>query len=220
MNERNEELVRRAVMDGDATALDQLTVLGQQHEAAGRFEDASKVFRAVAGAYRLCAEESERRSALARSVYQKWFDAHLCELRDWSSHAQNVDSECIRSVIVEQLWDNEQFNSVFIYLEEVLTELGMQFYSPGGSSKRRIWNLLTELFGLEERSQYFSKYLDSEAVRVGLDLLASEVVNRCGARRAGDEPIEEDRNLERLKRLSGWRKKIRRIAKGIDPSEA
>lgn len=188
MNEQYEELVRRAVMDGDAAALDQLMALGQQHEAARRFEDASKVFKAAAGAYRLRAEESERRSALARSVYQKWFDANLCELRDWSSQAQNVDGECIRSVIVDQLWGNEQFNPVFIYLEEVLAVLGMQFYSPGGSVPRRIWVLLTELFGLEKRSKELSKYLDSEAVRVGLDLLASEVVDRCGEGQAGDEP--------------------------------
>jgi hypothetical protein len=175
-------------MNGDAAALDQLMALGEQHEAARRFEDASKVFRAAVGAYRLWAEESKRRSALARSVYQKWFDAHLCELRDWSSQAQNIDGECIRSVIVDQLWGNEQFNPVFIYLEQVLAGLGMQFYSPGGSVPRRLWVMLTELFGLEKRSKELSKYLDSAAVRVGLDLLASEVVNRCGAGRAGDEP--------------------------------
>ncbi|MGH6673881.1 MAG: hypothetical protein ACRECV_18180 [Xanthobacteraceae bacterium] len=186
MNERYEELVRRAVISGDAAALDQLMALGQQHEADGRFQDASKVFRAAAGAYRTRADEGERHAMLVHSIYQKWFDAPLCELRDWSSRMHKIDGECIRKVIVDQLWGNEQYNPIFTYLEEVLTALGMQFYSPGGSVPRRVWVLLAELFGLEKRSNELSKYLDNKAVRLGLDLLASEVVNRCGAGAAGE----------------------------------
>jgi hypothetical protein len=114
MIERYEELVRRAAISGDAAALDQLMALGQQHEAAGRFEDAAKVFRAAAGAYRTRAEESESRSAPARSIYQKWFDAHLCDLPDWSKQPHKVNDECIRSVVIDQLWGNEQFNPIFV----------------------------------------------------------------------------------------------------------
>jgi hypothetical protein len=67
----------------------------------------------------------------------------------------------------------------------VLTALGMQFYSSGGSVPRRAWVLLVELFGLEKRSRELSKYLDNGAVRVGLDLLAGEVVKHCGGGQRG-----------------------------------
>ncbi len=174
------ELVRCAIFEGDGAALNRLMLIGQQHAAAYRFEDASRVFRAAANAYRLRAEDTERRSALEREVYQKWFEMRLCELCDWSSQAHKIDDECIRRVVVEELCADE-FGPIFAYLEKVLTGLGMEFYSPGGSVTRRVWILLAELFGVREPS----KYLDQMAVRVGLEQLASEVVKRSGGLKGG-----------------------------------
>ena len=187
MNERYEELVRRAVINGDASAADQLIKIGERHQGEGRFEDAAKMYKAVAGANLMRGKDVEHSAAAALDIYRRRFDAHLCELRDWSGQAHKVDREYIRRVVVEQLWSDQQFAPIFAYLEDVLTELGMQFYSPGGSVPRRVWLLLTELLGVEKRSKELSKYLDSVPVRVGLDLLASEVVKRCDVRQAAGE---------------------------------
>jgi hypothetical protein len=88
--------------------------------------------------------------------------------------------ECIRRVVIEQLWGSDRFNPIFAYLEEILTALGMQFYSPGGSVQRRVCILLAELFGVGVTPEYV-KYAKNPAVRVGLDLLADEIVRRRGA---------------------------------------
>ena len=62
-----------------------------------------------------------------------------------------------------------------IYLENELSALGMEFHVPPYSVQRRLWVLLGELFGLRDKSEY----IKHSTVRVGLDLLANEIVRRC-----------------------------------------
>jgi hypothetical protein len=91
---------------------------------------------------------------------------------------EGISDEFIRRVVVMQLLKEDRFIPIFVYLERVLAGLGMSFYSPGGSIQRRVCVLLSELFGVSEPDEYSSKYLNSVAVRVGLDLLATEVIQR------------------------------------------
>ena len=44
-----EELVRRAVIEGDVSASDQLIALGELHQSSGRFEDAMRIGAAANG---------------------------------------------------------------------------------------------------------------------------------------------------------------------------
>jgi hypothetical protein len=172
-----EEVVRRAVMYGDSSALDQLTQLGEKHLAEGRFEDAAKMFKAAAAGSRFKAEGLERYVRLTGDIRQRWFDEQLCELRDWrTEQSEGVNDEFIRQVVLGQLLNEDRFIPIVLYL--VLTDLGMSFYSPGGSIQRRVYVLLSVLFGVDELNDYHSKYLNSMAVRVGLDLLATEIVKR------------------------------------------
>src|SRR5580704_2161570 len=87
-------------------------------------------------------------------IYRSWTDENPNGHRDWEVIAPQIDDECIRRVVVEQLLYEERFAPVFGYLEQELSGLGMQFYSPGGSIQRRVWTLLRELFGLEIKSEY------------------------------------------------------------------
>jgi hypothetical protein len=112
---------------------------------------------------------------LVRDIYQKWKDENPNGPRDWQVVAPRIDDECICRVLVDELLHEERFAPLFIYLEDELSALGMQFYSPGGSIQRRVWVLLGELFGLRDKSEY----IKHSTVMVGLDLLANEIVARC-----------------------------------------
>jgi hypothetical protein len=113
---------------------------------------------------------------LAGGIYQTWFNESLCTPRDWAREANSINGEYIRKVVNEELYEDSHFAPIFAYLYQVLTALGMEFYSPGGSLQRREWVLLAQLFGFREPSGYLKKV----EVRVVLDLLANEVLKRRG----------------------------------------
>jgi hypothetical protein len=129
-----EELVRRAVIDGDTAASDQLVRLGERHLIGGHLQDAAKMFKAAAAAYQFKAEDNERWFELTRTIYQRWFDERLCTLRDWPTAGSGISDDFVRQVVVEQLLNETRFTPIFAYLEEVLAGLGMSFYSPGAAS--------------------------------------------------------------------------------------
>jgi hypothetical protein len=186
MSESYEELSRRATK-GDENALRDLFSLAEQHEAETNFQEATVAFRDAAVAYRISAfrnlaraEDTESRVvwlSAERDIYKSWISANQSGLRELPYCEPSVTSECIRDIVVDQLLGEESFTPVFLFLEESLSALGMQFYSPGGSIQRRVCQLLGEVFGLYSGRE--SKYLSDLSVRVGLDLFANEVTTRC-----------------------------------------
>lgn len=192
MTDRYKELSRRATR-GDVEAMRELFAYAEQHETEHRFREATEVFRDVAIAYRISAfrnlaraQDAESRVAwldAVRIIYQKWLDENPNGLRKLPRPESEVDHECIRRVVVEQLVKEEPFVNVFRFLEDTLSTLGMEFYSPGGSIQRRVCQLLGEVFGLGISG--WSEYLQHTVVRVGLDQIADEVAKRCQGVQSG-----------------------------------
>jgi len=186
MNESYEELSRRATK-GDEIALRELFALPEQYNGEKNFQDAAVAFRDAAIAYRISAfrnlaraEDAENRAAwssVVRNIFKRWIDDNPSGLRELPYCAQGVTRDCIRDVVVIQLLHEESFALVFLFLEESVSSMGMQFFSPGGRIQRRVWWLLGEVFGLEGGEG--AKYLRDISVRVGLDLIADEVAKRC-----------------------------------------
>ncbi len=98
-------------------------------------------------------------------------------LREMPYPSTGITYDCLRHVVVYQLWNDDSFTSHFTFLHETLSEMGMEFFYPGGSIQRRICVLLRELFGLEDSEE--SRYLKNTNVRIGLDAFADEVIKRC-----------------------------------------
>jgi len=187
MNRTYDDLVRYSTK-GDKEALRELFALGEQFREESRFEDATKAFRDAGISYRIAAfrnlaraEDAESRAAWSGKVlriYQKWIEQNPKGMRELPLPIANADFEGIRRVVFDSLSREEEFIEVFVFLENALSSLGMEFYSPGGSPLRRICNLLREAFGLDGAGQ--SQYLRHTEVRVGIHLVASEIVRRCG----------------------------------------
>ena len=95
-------------------------------------------------------------------------------MRDLPFFAPGITREFILKVVVEELLKDEAFIRYFYYLQDVLSGMGENFFSPGGSIQRRVITLLSEVFGLSR----WRSYSHSFDVRVGLDPLADEVAKR------------------------------------------
>lgn len=188
--EHYEELVRRATK-GDKVAMDELFAIAEDLLAQQRFQDAAKAFRDAAISYRISAfrnlahgQAADGRAqwmASVRDIYANWIDQNPRGFRTLPREASGIEDDCIRRVVVEQLLTEKQFINLFRFLEDTLFELGMQFYSPGGSVQRCVIQLLGEAFGLYSAD---SGYLRRHAVRIALDQIADEVERRCCNRNA------------------------------------
>ncbi|MFC1665589.1 hypothetical protein ACFL17_08185 [Pseudomonadota bacterium] len=186
MNKQYDELSRRATK-GDKDALRELFTLAEQEEGKKKFKEATVVFRDAAIAYRISAfrnlaraEDAESHAAwlaTQQSIYRKWIDENPNGLRELPYPASGVTRGCIQKVVFGPLSHEESFSNLFLFLEESLSEIGMEFFSPGGTVQRRVCTLLGEVFGLGGVRQ--SQYLLNTAVRIGLDAMADEIIKRC-----------------------------------------
>lgn len=186
MSENYEEISRLATK-GDNDAIRELFKLAELRESEGNFKDASILFRESAIAYRISASrnlariddvhQEIMRLMVASDIYKKWIENNPNGLRELPYSIPSISRQCIRDIVVGQLLDNETFIPIFYFLEDKLSEMGMTFFSPGGSIQRRVCGLLAEMFGLDGMDT--SEFIRNTAVRVGLDLLADEIANRC-----------------------------------------
>lgn len=184
-SEEYKELSKKADK-GDKHALRELFNLADKIRAEGSYQQAAEIFRDTAISYRISAfrnlaraEQAESESAWLKKVeqiYQRWLEGNLQGMRSIPYVAAGVDAEIIRKVIVDQLITDPDFQPVFGFLYAKLADLGMEFYSPGGSIQRKAIYLLLEIFGLSENG--YSEYLKNIDVRVGLDLISDEIINR------------------------------------------
>jgi len=181
----HDELIRRATK-GDKVAMEELFTIGEGLVAQQRFQDAATAFRDAAISYRISAfrnmthaQDANGRAhwmALVRDIYADWIENNPQGFRALPRQVPGIEYDCIRQVVVDQLLAEEHFIKLFRFLEDTLSKLGMQFYSPGGSIQRRVVQLLGEAFGLSDAN---SGYLTRNAVRVALDQIADEVEKRC-----------------------------------------
>jgi len=204
------ELIRLSTK-GDNQALEDLFALAEKLSAENKHEESSKVFRDSAISYRIAAF---RNSGLAESangeVYwlneeiklmKQWIEINPSGFRPLPRIIEGIASEkIILEILKNEIWPDSQFYTLIKLLEFALQNNGMEFYSPGGSSLRRILHLMEDCFGisLNVSATYFPPeariYKIKQAaqsiedlkglpleVRIYLDLLADEVENRFHA---------------------------------------
>lgn len=180
-----QELIRLSTK-GDKQALEDLFNLGDSLLADCKLDEASKVFRDSAISYRISAF---RNSGLAQSanaeakqlkeeieLFKRWIEANPNGLRKLPKIVAGISSDFILEELRDRIWPDEKYSALIPYLESVLEKNSMQFYSPGGSSLRRIIALLGDYFGLSSPS--WPGFLDHLEVRIGMDQLADEVESR------------------------------------------
>ena len=191
MNMKVEDLSIRAIK-GDTDAVGTLWNIAKDCEKNKQYENAAIAYREMAFACRILASRSREEKAeveaelhgmtVARAIYAWWVKEHPDGMKKLPYSSSGIDSEFIRRTVIEELLPDEKFYFVFYFLEDVLLEMGMKFSSPGGSIQRSIWGMLEFVFGLEEDYPPYTKFLQSTAVRIGLDLLADEIERRYAAK--------------------------------------
>ena len=192
MKKKVENLSIRAIK-GEPEMVNTLFGIAKDCEKNGQYENAAIAYREMAFASRILAsrscdekmqvENKLERVTIARDVYAWWVEDHPDGMVTLPYPSCGIDEEFIRVIVINEMLFEEKFIPVFWYLEEVLTDLGMKFSSPGGSVQRRICGFLGFLFGLQKSSPHYTKFLEFTAVRVGLDLIADEIVRRHAAKK-------------------------------------
>ena len=187
MKKKVEDLSIRAIK-GDPDAVNVLFDIAKDCEKNEQYENAAMAYREMAFACRILASRSSAEKAevedklhdmtVTRAIYAWWVKEHPDGMKKLPYPPSGIDREFIRRTAIEELLPDEKFYYVFYFLEDVLTDMGMEFYSPGGSIQRRVWGMLEIVFGLEKDYPPYTKFLQSTAVRIGLDLLADEIERR------------------------------------------
>jgi hypothetical protein len=185
MNDEFLDLTSRAVR-GEKDALRDLFALADGYKDQGKLKEAAEAFRESAIAFRITAFHNLNRAETAESlakwhatvceIYKLWIKENPDGFRALPLPAVELSKEDIRRIVTEELLHESTFGGVFDHLQVMLTSLGMQFYSPGGSIQRRVCILLEEIFGLG--TGYGPEFISNHDVRICLDLLAAEIIKR------------------------------------------
>jgi|GEM_PF-588818 len=200
MNSSINDFVER-INKGDRDAVRELFDFGRQLEGEGKFQEAAEAFREVAITYRIWAsrnqtfaEDAESRamwSATVRNIYKKWIEDNPTGPVPLPYRVPGVTASQILNV-VSQLFDEDSLAPILRFLEESLIATGVQFFSPGGTFERYLLGLMQEVFGLHEYHNYYEPELKNTAVRIGVDIIANEVIQRClGLRRGPSKLVPE-----------------------------
>lgn len=206
-----EELIRLSTK-GDEKALEDLFNLAEKLSVKKKHEESTKAFRDAAISYRIAAF---RNSGLAESakgeVYwlneeiklmKRWIEINPSGLRPLPRLVEGITSEnIILEILKNEIWTDNQFSILIQFLETALQKIRIEFYSPGGSSLRKILQLMNGYFGISPSSSSLPEiqiYFNQQAaqyleylkglpleVRICLDLLADEVENRFHASNEG-----------------------------------
>ena len=187
MKKKVEDLSVRAIK-GDPDAVNILFDIAKDCEKNEQYKNAAMAYREMAFACRILASRSREEKAeveaelvamtVARTIYARWVRGHPDGMKRLPYPPSGIDREFIRMTVIEELLPDEEFYYVFYFLEDVLTDMGMKFFSPGGSLQRKVCGLLEFVFGLAEARLPYTKFLESTRVRIGLDLVADEIEQR------------------------------------------
>ncbi|MGB4224479.1 MAG: hypothetical protein WBJ54_11755 [Syntrophorhabdus sp.] len=199
MNSSINDFVER-INKGDRGAVRELFDFGRKLEGEGKFQEAAEAFREVAITYRIWAsrnqtfaEDAESRamwSATVRDIYKKWIEDNPAGPVPLPYRVPGVTTSQILDV-VSQLFDEDPLAPILRFLEESLIATGIQFSSPGDTFERYLLGLMKEVFGLHEY-HYCEPELKNTAVRIGVDIIANEVIRRClGLQRSPSKLVPE-----------------------------
>jgi hypothetical protein len=184
------ELINSATQS-DKKALESLFELAEKLSAEQKYEEASIAFRESA----ICNAIELHRLNDEVNLIKQWIKANPSGLRPLPRKVEGIVSEkIILEILKNKIWTEHKFHTLVKFLETALHDiLGMEFYSPGGSSLRRILHLMNVYFGMSpsnspdyEIQTYFNQKAAAELeyleglpfeVRMYLDLLADEVEN-------------------------------------------
>lgn len=180
-----QELIRISTK-GDKQALEDLFALGETLLESGSLEEAVKAFQDAAISYRISASRNIGLAQSAASeaqqlkeeiqLFQRWVKTNPNTLSRLPRAVTGITENFILEELRDRIWPDERYSQLIPYLESALERNGMEFYSPGGSSLRRITSLLGDYFGL--CTSPMAKILDNLDVRIGMDLLADDVESR------------------------------------------
>ena len=173
MNDEFLDLTSRAVR-GEKDALRDLFALADGYKDQGKLKEAAEAFHNLNRAE--TAESLAKWHATVCEIYKLWIKENPDGFRALPLPAVELSKEDIRRIVTEELLHESTFGGVFDHLQVMLTSLGMQFYSPGGSIQRRVCILLEEIFGLG--TGYGPEFISNHDVRICLDLLAAEIIKR------------------------------------------
>lgn len=209
-----EELIRLSTK-GDEKALEDLFNLAERLSAKKKYEESTKAFHDAAISYRIAAF---RNSGLAESangeiywlneeikLMKRWIELNPSGLRPLPRVIEGITNEkIILEILKNEIWTDNQLSTHIQLLEIALQNTGMEFYSPGGSSLRRILQLMTGYYGISPSSSSLPEiqiYFNQQAaqyleylkglpleVRICLDLLADEIENRFHSSNEGLHP--------------------------------
>ena len=93
----------------------------------------------------------------------------------------DVEIHQIRNYVLDDLIYDKDFEIHFLAIEEIVLKNGVVFFSPGGSFKRRILQLITVQVNSKERKfrgRNSFKMLKSKEIRAHLDPIATKILEK------------------------------------------
>lgn len=183
-NSQYEALIRQATK-GDKESLRELFALGERLLTDGNLDEAVKIFRESAISYRIEAfrnaalrEEAEFREKRRLSdieIYREWLSRQAPIFEQLPRSAEGITKEFIRNIMREEIWKDDSLLPLLAFIINSLSKCGMEFFSPGGSEMRRVGDQVKIYLGLGDIHE---SYLHHPDVRIGVELLADEIIKR------------------------------------------
>ena len=169
---------------GDKNALKKLFNIAKGYQEKKNYVESTNAFKDSAIAYRISAlrnlaraEDAERSNMLLQNkqnLYKTWIENNLNGLRKLPLTNLSISDEFVREIILKKLINEQAFVLYMSFLESALSDLGYQFFSPGGSVERRTIQLVSQ--ALNNQRIHEESYFDEISVRVPLDLIIDEVI--------------------------------------------
>lgn len=166
------ELARQAIK-GDRDAISSLMKLGEDFEKNGKFQEAAEAYRSAAQAYRIqegiILPQKNRAEAEAsdlkfkNSLFTKWISENPSGSPSLPYKNDKINDEFIRETILEKVLKDEEGVRLLRLLEDRLSDLGFDFFSPGGTIQRRATWLLKIMYGLTQEGENEEALKDPEA---------------------------------------------------------
>ncbi len=179
-----EELIQRTGK-GDHEAIASLMKLGESYLERSETEKAAQAFKGAAMAYRIeayrnmthyaaeCATSQWLREILEQ-VYVRWFRVNGAPARkQWPEIGGMSDKRLSRILNSPEL--SQAVATHLQFLPQTLKGMGVEFFSPGGSEIRRVFQLLRVVGG--GKDAWAERLMDDPRVRVALEAIADCVVS-------------------------------------------
>ena len=173
-----------AATTGDRQAIQALMDLGEGYLKEGDLTSAAQAFKEAAISYRIDAfrqtanyEEEYAQSRwslrIIEQIFVNWLEARPHLIPSKRPEILNIPD----AKLIEMLRSSEhqEISVVIVFLEQTLQLMGVHFYSPGGSSVRRIHQLLRAFGGNED--DWAKQFLSDVRVRLAIDQLTDRLLN-------------------------------------------